>query len=126
MSVDGNVTIDRSGTDAWVVRLGAWGGIVGSLLAMVGNLLHPAPPTDDPAGVATTISESGIWVPVHLVIVVGLILMLGGLVAISGSIQGGIAGALAQLGLVAAAAGVAVGVILVIVDGVAAKHLADS
>jgi hypothetical protein len=52
--------------------------------------------------------------------------MLGGLVAISRSIEGGLASALAQLGYVAAVAGVTVGVILVIVNGVAAKHLADA
>lgn len=75
---------------------------------------------------ARTIAQSEIWVLVHLVIVVGLILMLGGLVAISRSIEGGVAGALAQFASVAAVAGVTVGVILVIVDGVAAKHLADA
>ncbi len=109
-----------------ILRIGSVAGIVGSLLAMVGNLLHPATPIGDPEGVVRTIAESEIWVPVHLVIVVGLILMLGGLVAISRSIEGGVAGALAQLGSVAAVAGVTVGVVLVIVDGVAAKHLADA
>src|SRR5215208_3472459 len=109
-----------------IFRMGSVAGIVGSFLAMVGNLLHPATPIGDPQGVAQTIAQSERWVPVHLVIVVGLILMLGGLVAISRSIQGGVGGALAQLGSVAAVAGVTVGVILVIVDGVAAKHLADA
>ncbi len=117
---------DRTATDEWILRLGSWAGVVGSLLAMVGNLLHPATPTGNPEGVARTIAESGIWVPVHLVIVLGLILMLGGLVAISRSIQDGLPGALARLGSLAAVAGVTVGVILVIVDGVAAKHLADA
>src|SRR5688572_12798100 len=93
---------------------------------MVANLLHPATPTGDPEGVARTIAQSENWVLVHLVILVGLILMLGALVAISRSIEGGLPGALAQLGSVAAVAGVTVGVVLVIVDGVAAKHLADA
>jgi hypothetical protein len=48
----------------WIVRLGAWGGVVGSLLAMVGNLLHPATPPGDPQGVARTIADSGSWLPV--------------------------------------------------------------
>src|SRR5919107_3124454 len=108
-----------------IFRIGAVAGIVGSLLAMVGNLLHPATPSGDPEGVAQTIAQSERWVLVHLVIVVGLILMLGALVAISRSIEGGLPGAVAQLGSVAAVAGVTVGVVLVIVDGVAAKHLAD-
>ena len=68
-----------------IFRIGSVAGIVGALLAMVGNLLHPATPIADPEGVAWTIAESETWVPVHLVIVVGLILMLGGLVAISRS-----------------------------------------
>jgi FtsH-binding integral membrane protein len=109
-----------------IFRIGSVAGIVGSLLAMVGNLLHPATPSGDPEGVAQTVAQSESWVLVHLVIVVGLILMLGGLVAISRSIEGGLPGALARLGSVAAVAGVTVGVILVIVDGVAAKHLADA
>jgi len=109
-----------------VFRIGSVAGIIGALLAMVGNLLHPATPIADPEGVARTIAESEAWVLVHLVIVVGLILMLGGLVAISRSIEGGVAGALARLGSVAAVAGVTVGVVLVIVDGVAAKHLSDA
>ncbi len=109
-----------------IFRIGAVAGIVGALLAMVGNLLHPATPIGDPEGVARTIAQSESWVLVHLVIVVGLIIMLGALVAICRSIEGGLAGALAQLGSVAAVAGVTVGVVLVIVDGVAAKHLADA
>jgi|SRR5215207_5558149 len=85
-----------------IFRIGAVAGIVGSLLAMVGNLLHPATPIGDPEGVARTIAQSQRWVLVHLVIVVGLILMLGALVALSRSIEGGLAGALAQLGSAAA------------------------
>lgn len=117
---------DRAGTEERIVRLGAWGGVIGSLLAMVGNLLHPATPTGDPEGVARAIAESGIWVPVHLMMVVGLILMLGGLVAIARSVTGETAEALATLALPMAVAGTTVGLILVIVDGVAAKHLADA
>jgi hypothetical protein len=80
-----------------IFRIGSVAGIVGALLAMVGNLLHPATPSGDPEGVAQTIAESENWVLVHLVIVVGLIIMLGGLVAISRSIEGGLPGALPQL-----------------------------
>src|SRR5215212_7636579 len=109
-----------------IFRIGSVAGIVGSLLAMVGNLLHPATPSGDPEGVAQTIAQSENWVLVHLVIVVGLIIMLGGLVAISRSIEGGLPGAVAQWGCVAAVGGVTVGVVLVIVDGVAGERLADA
>ena len=127
MRIKESVEITPTGREEGsIFQIGSVAGILGSLLAMVGNLLHPATPIGDPEGVARAIAQSETWVLVHLVIVVGLILMLGGLVAISHSIEGGGPGALAQLGSVAAVAGVTVGVVLVIVDGVAAKHLADA
>jgi hypothetical protein len=82
-------------------------------VGLVGNLLHPATATGDPEGVAHAIADSQLWVPDHLAIVLGLILVLGGLVAIARSIHGGLPGALARLGSVAAVAGVTVGLILV-------------
>jgi hypothetical protein len=117
---------ERTTSEGWVLRLGAGAGIVGALIGMVGNLLHPVVPTGDPDGIARTIAASRAWVPVHLAIVLGIILMLGGLVAISDSIRGGLPGALARLGRIAAIVGITVGVILVTVDGLAAKHLADA
>jgi hypothetical protein len=109
----------------WVFRIGGAAAIVGAILGGVGNLLHPATPINDPVGVARAISDSEIWVPVHLAIVVGIMLMLGGLVALYHSIRGGIAGALARFGLFAAVAGVTIGLVLVILDGVAAAQLAQ-
>ena len=111
--------------DRWVFRIGGWAAIAGALLGMVGNLIHPVTPIDDPEGVARVIAESEIWVPVHLAIVVGILLMLGGLVAIRHSIRDGAAGALARFGLVAGIAGAAIGLVLVILDGVAAPQLAQ-
>ena len=115
-----------STSTGWTLRVGSAGGILGALLGLIGNLLHPATPTGDPEGVARTIADSRIWVPAHLAIVAGLVLMLGGLVAISQSIQGGLPGALARLGLVAGLAGGTIGLVLVTMDGLAAKQLADA
>ena len=98
---------------------------MGALLGMVGNLIHPVTPINDPEGVARVIANSSIWVPVHLAIVLGIILMLGGLVAVYHSIRGGLAGALARFGLFAAVAGATIGLVLVILDGVAARQLAQ-
>jgi hypothetical protein len=86
----------------------------------------PGNPTGDPEGVAHAIADSQLWVPDHLAIVLGLILVLGGLVAIARSIHGGLPGALARLGSVAAVAGVTVGLILVTSTGLAAKQLAEA
>jgi hypothetical protein len=109
----------------WIYRMGGASAIVGSVLAGVGNLLHPVTPEHNPVGVARVIAESDIWTPVHLVIVLGIFLMLGGLVAIYHSIRGGLAGALARFGLFAAVAGGTIGLVLVILDGVAARQLAQ-
>jgi Domain of unknown function (DUF4386) len=124
----GGVTAQPASSAGWILRIGAAAGIAGALLGMVGNLAHPATPaaSQDPQGLARTIADSGSWVPDHLAILLGLILMLGGLVAIAHSIRGGIPGALAWLGDIAAVAGVTVGLVLLIIDGVAAKHLAQA
>ncbi len=116
---------EQSTSERWIFWMGSRAAIIGALLGGIGNLLHPVTPIGDPEGVARVIAESEIWVPVHLGIVFGLILMLGGLVAIYHSISEGAAGALVRFGLVAAIAGATVGVIDVILDGVAAKHLAN-
>lgn len=113
-----------STAEQWTLRLGSAAGVVGAVIAMVANLLHPQTPAGDPEGVARAIVQSDIWVAGHLALVVGLILILGGLAAISHSIQGGVAGALSRLGYAGAIAGITVGLILVTLDGLAAKHLA--
>jgi hypothetical protein len=122
----GGMMAEQTTSTTWILRIGATAGIVGALLGMVGNLLHPATPTNDPEGVARAIADSRLWVSDHLVIVLGLILMLGGLVALAHSIQGGLPGALARLGSIAAVAGITVGLILVTLDGLAAPRLAEA
>jgi hypothetical protein len=109
----------------WIFRIGGAAAILGSLFAGVGNLLHPITPRDDPEGVAQVIAQSENWTLIHLIILLGTILMLAGLIAIRHSIEGGLPEALARLGVYAATVGVTVGLITVILDGVAAKQLAD-
>jgi hypothetical protein len=119
-------TMDEASVERrWVFRLGGWSAVVGSILGGVGNLVHPVTPMNDPVGVARAIAASDLWVPIHLAIVIGIALMLGGLVALYHSIRGGVAGALARLGLFTAVAGVTIGLVLVILDGVAAYQLAQ-
>lgn len=113
-------------TQFWMLRLGGGAAVVGSAIAMVGNLLHPATPTRDPHGVAHTIASTDMWVAVHVAIVLGLIIMAGGFAGLYQALRGGAAGAVARMGFMAAIAGTTVGLILVILDGVAAKHIADA
>jgi hypothetical protein len=109
----------------WILRIGGASAILGSLFAGVGNLLHPVTPRNDPEGVAQVIAQSQQWTLIHLIILLGVILMLAGLVAIRHVIEGGLPEALARLGIYAGTIGVTVGMITVILDGVAAKTLAD-
>jgi hypothetical protein len=110
----------------WLLRIGSGAAVLGAVAAGVGNLLHPVTPRDDPSGVARVIAESDAWTPIHLVIVMGIILMPAGLLAVRHSIaRSGLTDALTRLGMYAVTIGATVGVITVILDGVAAKQLAD-
>ena len=112
--------------DHWLLRVGSGAAILGAVSAGVGNLLHPITPRDDPSGVARVIADSDMWTPIHLVIVVGIFLMLIGLFAIRHALaSNGVGDALTGLGMVAATIGATVGLITLILDGVAAKQLAD-
>ena len=113
------------GSDRWTFLIGGVAAVLGSLLGMVGNLIHPATPINDAVGVARTIAESDSWLVIHMAIVVGIILMLGGLVAIVYSLRGDLAVALGRFALAVAVAGASVGLILVILDGVTARQLAE-
>jgi hypothetical protein len=109
----------------WMYKIGGTAAVAGAVLGGVGNLIHPVTPEHDPVGAARVIAGSDIWTPVHLAIVLAIFLMLGGLVAIYHSIHGGLPGALARFGLSAAVVGATIGLVLVILDGVAARQLAQ-
>src|SRR4029453_3385220 len=117
--------ISSQSTTFWLLRIGSIAGIVGALCAAVGNILHPVTPRDDPPGVARVIAESDAWTLIHVVIIIGIICMLGGLTALRHFIDGGVAEALARLGVYAGTIGVTIGIATVILDGVGAKQLAD-
>lgn len=110
----------------WFNRFGAVCAVAGALAAGAGNGLHPVTPRDDPAGVARAIADSGAWTVIHLVIIAGTLLMLGGLLAVRRTITADErADALAGLAMYAATIGTTIGVVTVVLDGVAAKRLAD-
>jgi hypothetical protein len=116
----------RASDDHWLLRVGSSAAILGAVAAGVGNLLHPITPRDDPSGVARVIADSELWTPIHLVIVVGIILLPVGLLAIRHSLaSNGATDTLTRLGMYVVTIGATVGLITLILDGVAAKQLAD-
>lgn len=111
----------------WLSRLGGGAAMLGSGLGLVGNLMHPGTPgPGDPDGTARVVAESAIWVPLHLVLSISFLLMLFGLIALAQSLGGGLAGALARLGVAAGIVGTAVGLLILTTDGFASKHLAEA
>jgi len=121
------VVLEESNDERWVFRIGGVSAVAGAVLGLVGNLIHPGTAgPNDPEATARVIAESQIWIPVHLTILVAFLLMLGGLVAIHDSIRGGLSGALVRFGLASAIVGAAAAIVLISLDGFAAKHLADS
>src|SRR6266508_235153 len=111
----------------WMFRIGGYAAVAGAVVGLVGSLIHPETSgPGDPEATARVVADSQIWVPLHFALAVAFILMLLGLVAIHDSITGGLAGALARLGLASAVVGTAIGVIVVSLVGFAAKHLADA
>lgn len=113
----------NGGNSLRLIRIGAALGIVGSVGAAVGNILHPGVPTDT-AAAARVIAHSAIWVPAHLVIAVTVFMMLFGLLALTVSLRHDRAHPWGVLGLLAGLVGVAIGFTLMAADGVTAKYAA--
>ena len=97
--------------------------ILGALLAGIGNLIHPVTPRDDDAGVALVMAQTDAWTLIHLVIIAGTIGALVGLVGVRGALpREGFVGAMTRYGVLAGAIGTVLGILTVILDGVAAKR----
>ena len=108
-------------------RVGSMSAIVGAVLGVVVNLLHPR--TSEIGNVEALlreIADSGIWVGDHIGILFAVLLVTGGLAALYRSIPDQPGAAWARLGFVSALLGAAVIAILVGTDGIAAKGLATA
>jgi hypothetical protein len=126
-------TLDAAGTrgvvDAPLLRLGAALGVVGVVLQVVTDRLHPhhVDPNQS-ASVFREYAHSEHWTAVHLGQFLGTFLIVLALVALARALsrQSGFAGALAVLGGVTAVIVGAVFAIQMAVDGVALKAAIDS
>lgn len=111
----------------WLMRIGAAGAVGGGLLAGFGNAVHPITPRNDDVGVAHVIANSEAWTPIHLVIIIGIVGMLVGLIGLRQALPtSGFVGAMTRYGVTAAVIGTVLGIVTVILDGVAAKQLANA
>jgi len=98
--------------------------VLGAGLGLVGNALHPHTAAADATAPLRAIAQSGAWVGIHLVIIVAVLLVIGGLVGLAHLLADGPAGPLARLGLAAALLGGAVVCVSTAIDGFALRALA--
>lgn len=108
-------------------RIGSVSAIVGSILAIVVNLLHPRSASlKNPEAFLRMIAESTIWVGDHVGIVFAVLLVTGGLIAIYRSIPDEPGAAWARLGFAGALVSAAILCVLMATDGITVKVLADA
>ena len=108
-------------------RIGAIGAMVGAVLGLVFNLLHPRG-----SGIDTSqeeldlVADSGIWLFDHFMIAWALAFGFLGLIAIARSFTGEAGESWGRFALASAVASIAIGWLAVTVDGVAMKEVADN
>lgn len=100
----------------------------GFLLYVTMGLLHPGGPANDHRAVFVEYAASTGWAAIHLGQFAGMMLFVGGLLALylALDVRDGRAAWTARLGAVSAAAALALYGVLQAVDGVALKHAADA
>jgi hypothetical protein len=99
----------------------------GALVALVGNVLHPRSTEyyGDPVAWLNHNTPSTIWLPAHLLILVGQIVLIGGFVALSRSLAGTRGYGIGNLALTNAVIGSAVIMVTLAIDGLAVAQLGD-
>ncbi len=117
---------DDSSTLRWLNRIGGIAALGGALALLVGTMLHPS--DADPNDAAAAFAEyaaSNLWIASHLTQFMGLALFGVALIALARTVDPGLAGAWAWVGVGGAAISVATGAALQAVDGVALKVMVD-
>lgn len=115
--------------DAALLRIGATAGLLGLVVQVVMDRLHPHQVhPNDTAAVFREYARSGIWTPVHIGQFLGTLLIVSALIALARHLarQPGVAGGLAVLGAATAVVTAAVFAVQMAVDGVALKAAIDT
>lgn len=113
--------------DRSFLRWGAGAAMVGAVLALVFNVLHPR--TSDVANVENElelVAGSSIWLFDHFMLAWAIAFAFVGYVAISRSFPEGPGAWWGRLAMATVIAGATVGFVTVLVDGMAMKHVADA
>ena len=100
--------------------------MAGAVLGGAANVAHPAPAERALDAQVRLVAAFGPWIPVHLAIAIGGILVLGGLLAVSRSVDGAAAVAVARIAFAVAIVGIALNTIEMAADGIGLKLAADT
>ncbi len=114
--------------DRKLFRWGSWAAIVGGVVLLVMNFLHPRIENfDDPiADELRFIGETDSWVLIHLGILLGFLLITFGLFALSRSMKGGPAEGIARIALGSLLISTPVAIVGLLIDGYAMGAVADA
>jgi hypothetical protein len=110
--------------DRSFLRLGAVAAVVGAVVALVGNLLHPRYGDIPDSELYRNIADSDTWRIADAILVVALVLTIAGTVAIARSLEGGHDGGLARYGSMAAVLGGAIAIAQIGIETFAFKQAA--
>ncbi len=115
-------------TDGGVLRLGSWAAILGAVVALVANGLHPrvSETGDYVAAEMELVSGSDAWVPIHVAIMLAFLLIVFGLFALTRSMKGGRAQGLSRVALGALVLSAPVALVHSVLDAYALKAVADA
>jgi Domain of unknown function (DUF4386) len=125
----GNHAQKAAMSERFLLRVGAVSAVLGAVLAIIGNVLHPRTPASglgDPEAFLRLVAGSPIWVTAHVGLILGSLFFLGGLVALAHSLSAEGDSGLARLGLAGALVGSAMNFIVLALDGIAMKDAAES
>lgn len=109
-------------------RIGSVSAMIGAVLAVVVNLLHPRAATlQNPEAFLRMIAESSgaLWLGDHIGIIVADLLVTAGLIALARSVTREPGAAWARLGYAGALVSAALLLLLMAADGIAIKRIAD-
>ena len=88
-----------------LLMVGGAAGVVGALLALVANGLHPHPSDFRLEALLQAIAHSATWGPIHLLLIFSLVLIFGALLALTLTIDGEPAATVARFACLAAVLG---------------------
>ncbi len=115
-------------TERGFLRFGAGAAMVGAVLALVFNILHPrTSDIDNVRAEIETVADSGIWLFDHFMLAWAIAISFVGFIAITAYLgEGGLGGGWVWAARAAVVVGVAVTFVTLVVDGTAVKEVADN